>query len=102
MEGKAPGKKAQDDSTRSGTPACGSAPRRTRTYNPLIKSQTSEAHKPQCGKGLRISTPPVSHHIPTDTCQNDPDLAAVVDAWQTLPEALKAGILAMVKAAGSK
>jgi hypothetical protein len=26
-------------------------------------------------------------------------LAAVVDAWHSLPEALKAGILAMVKAA---
>lgn len=30
----------------------------------------------------------------------DPDLAAVVDAWPKLPEAIKAGILAMVKAAG--
>jgi len=29
----------------------------------------------------------------------DPDLAAVNAAWPTLPEALKAGILAMVKAA---
>ena len=28
----------------------------------------------------------------------DPDLAAVVDAWPDLPEALKAGIVAMVKA----
>jgi hypothetical protein len=27
------------------------------------------------------------------------DLAAVMDAWPTLPEAIKAGILAMVKAA---
>jgi hypothetical protein len=30
----------------------------------------------------------------------DPDLAAVVSAWPGLPEALKAGIAAMVKAAG--
>jgi hypothetical protein len=29
----------------------------------------------------------------------DADLAAVMDAWPTLPEAIKAGILAMVKAA---
>jgi hypothetical protein len=29
-----------------------------------------------------------------------PDLAAVVCAWPGLPEALKAGIAAMVKAAG--
>ena len=28
-----------------------------------------------------------------------PDLAAVVDAWARLPEALKAGIVAMVKTA---
>ena len=29
----------------------------------------------------------------------DPDLAAVVAAWPSLPEALRAGIVAMVKAA---
>jgi hypothetical protein len=29
----------------------------------------------------------------------DPDLAAINAAWPALPEALKAGILAMVKAA---
>jgi hypothetical protein len=33
-----------------------------------------------------------------DTCKTDPDLDAVMGAWPTLPEALKAGILAMVKA----
>jgi hypothetical protein len=37
--------------------------------------------------------------MPTDTCQTDPDLTAVIDAWHTLPEALRAGIVAMVKAA---
>jgi hypothetical protein len=30
---------------------------------------------------------------------NDPDLEAVVSAWAQLPSALKAGIVAMVKAA---
>jgi hypothetical protein len=29
----------------------------------------------------------------------DPDLKAVVDAWDRLPEAVRAGIVAMVKAA---
>jgi len=29
-----------------------------------------------------------------------PDLAAVISAWPSLPEALRAGIVAMVKAAG--
>ncbi len=37
--------------------------------------------------------------MPNDTCKTDPDLAAVVAAWPDLPEAIKAGILAMVKAA---
>jgi hypothetical protein len=30
---------------------------------------------------------------------DDPELAAVIDAWDRLPEAIKAGIVAMVKAA---
>jgi hypothetical protein len=30
----------------------------------------------------------------------DPDLAAVISAWPGLPQALKAGIVAMVKTAG--
>jgi hypothetical protein len=29
----------------------------------------------------------------------DPDLAAVVDAWDRLPEAVRGGIVAMVRAA---
>jgi hypothetical protein len=29
----------------------------------------------------------------------DPDLAAVIDLWPTLPEFVRAGILAMVRAA---
>ena len=49
---------------------------------------------------LRQAPPPVADHLPNDTCKTDPDLAAVVEAWPDLPEAIrKAGILAMVKAA---
>ncbi len=36
---------------------------------------------------------------PTLAAPKDPALAAVVEAWPDLPEALKAGIVAMVKAA---
>jgi hypothetical protein len=35
-----------------------------------------------------------------DTCQTDPDLATVVNARDRLPEAVRAGIVAMVKALG--
>jgi hypothetical protein len=37
----------------------------------------------------------------TDTCQTDPELAAVIDAWDRLPDAARASILMLVKA-GSK
>jgi hypothetical protein len=47
---------------------------------------------------LRIASEGVSHHLPTDTCKTDPDLAAVMAAWPELPEAIKAGIVVMVKA----
>jgi hypothetical protein len=33
---------------------------------------------------------------------SDPDLTAVVNAWPTLPDALKAGILAMIRATGGR
>ena len=38
-------------------------------------------------------------YLPTDICKTDPDLAAVVAAWPELPAAIRAGIVAMVKAA---
>ncbi len=31
---------------------------------------------------------------------SDPDLQAVIDAWPTLPEAIQAGVLALVRATG--
>ncbi|HZW32118.1 MAG TPA: hypothetical protein VFF52_15505 [Isosphaeraceae bacterium] len=41
--------------------------------------------------------PPVIH----DTCQTDPDLALVNAAWDRLPAAVRAGIVAMVRAAAT-
>jgi len=62
--------------------------------------------RPQAGspkspspKDLREPALSVAHHLPTDTRKTDPELAVVVDAWPHLSEALKAGIVAMVKAA---
>jgi hypothetical protein len=51
---------------------------------------------------LRIADPSVAAPLPCDTRQTDPDLAAVVDAWDRLPEAGRAGIVAMVQAAAGK
>jgi hypothetical protein len=52
-------------------------------------------------RGLRPTIKLPADHLPTDTCKTDPALAAVVDAWPDLPEAIRVGILAMVKAARS-
>jgi Golgi nucleoside diphosphatase len=51
---------------------------------------------------LRIPAKGVAHHLPIDTCKTDPDLATVVAAWPGLPEVIKAGIVAMVKAIPGK
>jgi hypothetical protein len=39
--------------------------------------------------------------VETKTERIEPDLQAVIDAWSDLPEALRQGILAMVRTAGS-
>jgi hypothetical protein len=39
--------------------------------------------------------------LPTDSRPTDPDLALVIERWPTLPEAIRAGILAMVKVSPS-
>ena len=43
----------------------------------------------------------VGMEIEPRNASQDPDLAALLVAWETLPSALKAGIVAMVKAAQS-
>jgi hypothetical protein len=40
--------------------------------------------------------------LPTDTCQTDPDLALINSAWSNLPQAVKASILMLVRAASDK
>jgi len=53
-------------------------------------------------KNLRRSRLALAEPLPNDNCNTDPDLAAVVATWPSLPEAIKAGILAMVKAVSSR
>lgn len=49
---------------------------------------------PKTGDAESDAKPPISAPL-------DPELQAVIAAWPALPDALKAGILAMVKAAGN-
>src|SRR5262245_50844904 len=67
-----------------------------RFSRPSLRSQNAKSYK-----DLRPEGKPFAHHLPTDTCNTNADLAAVVAAWPELPEAIRAGILAIVKAASS-
>jgi hypothetical protein len=51
---------------------------------------------------LRVSSPVVAPYLPPDTRPSDPDLGLVIERWESLPDAIKAGIVAMVKAATPK
>jgi hypothetical protein len=68
----------------------------------LIKSQPITSPKVGNGKSFGVVAIDVAHHLPTDTCRNDHGLALVIEAWATLPEAVRAGIEAMVRAAAGK
>ncbi len=66
-------------------------------------SSTQEHSTPssrlEANANARKRTPSATENAPEYLAVADPDLAAVNAAWPTLPEGLKAGILAMVKAA---
>ena len=81
------------------TDAVESASRRTRTYNPLIKSQTIDRRNPNQGNEKERKPITLAHPLPYEASNQPIDLAEVVDTWPSLPEALKAGILAMIRAA---
>ena len=44
---------------------------------------------------------PVAGPVKTKTCSPDADLQAVINAWPELPDAIRAGIVAIVRAANS-
>jgi hypothetical protein len=58
--------------------------------------RTSRKHK--LDRDLRLEVGGVAPHLPTDTCRTCPDLTEVIDAWPTLTETIRAGIMAMVRA----
>jgi YD repeat-containing protein len=51
---------------------------------------------------LRLLPESVAHDLSTDTCHIDPDLREIIESWERLPEAIRAGIMAMIHAASKK
>ena len=75
-----------------------SAPCWNRTNNLLIKSQAASTVNPEEAANSEVCAArgaAVEH----ETVPIDPALVPLIDRWPTLPEALKAGILAMVRSA---
>ncbi len=62
--------------------------------SPQVKSSKSNL-----SKDLRLAAGSSAHHLPTDVRPMPPDLALVVERWPDLPPDLRAGIVAMVRAA---
>ena len=74
------------------------APPRTRTPDPLIKSLLRQNANPLKTQALTNNTESVLPDSLPDSVQNDPDLTAVVTAWPELPEPIRVAILTMVTA----
>src|SRR5262245_50410193 len=74
----------------------------TRTQDQRIKSPAIDRRNSILAKHLENSLPPVGPHLATDICQTDSDLASVYEAWDRLPEAVRAGIVAMVRASAKR
>jgi hypothetical protein len=65
---------------------------------PGLQNRGSKSTTPISRNKLRNQAPPLTAHGQRAE-SNDPALTVVIEAWDRLPEAIRAGILAMVKAA---
>jgi hypothetical protein len=64
---------------------------RSRSDLPLLSSRTeTNEHDAEC--------PPITTEFTTRPIFDDPDLAVVAEAWTDLPDAIRQGIVAMVRA----
>ena len=60
---------------------------------------TPKSHQTSAAQAVTGSVEEFSAKSPAILLQKYPDLALILDAWPDLPEPVKAGILAMIKAA---
>jgi len=78
---------------------------RTDTHGSVKQANPASSAENRQGQVQRVDAHPCeleralpATEIATDVLQSDPGLAAVVEAWDRLPEAIRQGVLAMVKA----
>ena len=71
----------------------------TRTPDTRIMIPRSDRRKPKGDKEEANINGRLALHLPYETLP--PELTALIDAWPSLPEPIKAEILAMVRASGS-
>jgi hypothetical protein len=70
----------------------------TRTHDLRIMRPPQPAREPLENKPETSNKQTLAPFRIHDDCKTDPVLAEIVDAWTILPEAIKAGVLAMVRA----
>jgi hypothetical protein len=70
----------------------------TRTHDLRIMRPGVESPNGQRDKGFGPARDPVAPYLPPDTCRGDFGLVSVIDSWPTLPEPIRAAILALVRA----
>jgi hypothetical protein len=73
-----------------------------RTRDTQIHNLDSNRRKTPFGNDLCTLAPAVAAYLPCDTCQTDPNLTAVIEAWDLVPEAVRASKLMLVRAASVK
>jgi hypothetical protein len=72
----------------------------TRTPDTRIMIPRSDSANTRPAKPLRLAPPSLAAHGQRAK-PDDPDLAALIDSWDSLPEAIRAGIMAMVRASSA-
>jgi hypothetical protein len=71
----------------------------SRICNPLPANTPINAATHTPAKGLHLVGVDREKQRAANAQQSDPDLQAVLSAWPTLPKAIRAGIIALVRAA---
>ena len=72
-------------------------PKPVSQFNGLANRKQSDASR-ESAKALRLSAETPAHPFPTDSCQTNPGLAGIMDAWESLDKAVKTTILMLVRA----